>query len=517
MLDGVLQQDSQLLRVVVVVNEAVPPLGDEPGGAGVLRHDGRLAEDQTLGDKGGHGIIAGSADQTGALLHQALDLVTGEPLAVVHVFRVVCGQGADGIHHLLVSGLAHKEEGGLLPYLGRQQADGLAEDIVALAALKGAHRGKQRAAAVVAQIGADKVLCRVIRQAVDERPDLELGPHGAHGVGGVVAHRVDPDILSQLGGDLVGNVGIACKGIVEPPQHRYGGAAQGTDSPGHDHRVDNDEVGTEGHAPGIGDIAAGRPGDDRGPGIQEEMQGATVTGAQHKYLIPHAAQHRHGAYQHDGRAGHIQHMAHNKGTFAVGRKRILGADAALVVEQGLRDESGLSAELRGQRQQLRHIFGVMGGGAAALQQGAADHGAAVLRLQRLALIEGSRPAKAEHSVADGVIRTILQGFGKVHQGGGHQLHVLSGQKHAVHACGQFPIQPVHQPELAVELVSQCGFQGRAAGRCADQQVGALGVAVLLQGQLTLLQGGVIVIHGCSSVPLLSFHGGTGASGCGWEQ
>ena len=30
--DGVLQQDSQLLRVVVVVNEAVPPLGDEPGG-----------------------------------------------------------------------------------------------------------------------------------------------------------------------------------------------------------------------------------------------------------------------------------------------------------------------------------------------------------------------------------------------------------------------------------------------------------------------------------------------------
>ena len=96
-------------------------------------------------------VVAGGADQTGALLHQALDLVTGEPLAVVHVFRVVCGQGADGVHHLLVSGLAHKEEGGLLPYLGRQQADGLAEDIVALAALKGAHRGKQRAAAVVAR------------------------------------------------------------------------------------------------------------------------------------------------------------------------------------------------------------------------------------------------------------------------------------------------------------------------------------------------------------------------------
>ena len=62
MLDGVLQQDSQLLRIIVVVDEAVPTLGDEPGGAGVLRYDGRLAKDQTLGDKGGHGIIAGSTD-----------------------------------------------------------------------------------------------------------------------------------------------------------------------------------------------------------------------------------------------------------------------------------------------------------------------------------------------------------------------------------------------------------------------------------------------------------------------
>ena len=83
----------------------------------------------------------------------------------------------------------------------------------------------------------------------------------------------------------MGDVGVACKGIVEPPQHRHGGAAQGTDSPGHDHRVDDDEVGTEGHAPGIGDIAAGRPGDDRGPGIQEEMQ-EPPHWAQHKYSYP---------------------------------------------------------------------------------------------------------------------------------------------------------------------------------------------------------------------------------------
>ena len=77
----------------------------------------------------------------------------------------------------------------------------------------------------------------------------------------------------------------------------------------------------------------------------------------------------------------------------MGRKRILGADAALVVEQGLRNEGGPGAELRGQRQQLGHIFGVMGGGAATLQQGAADHGAAVLCLQRLALIEAVAPPK----------------------------------------------------------------------------------------------------------------------------
>ena len=53
--NGVLQQDSQLLRIVVMVDEAVPPLGDEPGGAGVLRYDGRLAEDQATVTKVGMG------------------------------------------------------------------------------------------------------------------------------------------------------------------------------------------------------------------------------------------------------------------------------------------------------------------------------------------------------------------------------------------------------------------------------------------------------------------------------
>ena len=33
------------------------------------------------------------------------------------------------------------------------------------------------------------------------------------GVGGVAADGVEPDIFAQLSGDLVGDVGVACKGI----------------------------------------------------------------------------------------------------------------------------------------------------------------------------------------------------------------------------------------------------------------------------------------------------------------
>ena len=130
MFNGVLQQDSQLLRVVVVVNEAVPPLGDEPGGAGVLRYDGRLAEDQTLGDKGGHGVIAGGAHHTGALIHQGLDLRAFQPLAVEHRLWVIPHQTVHGVVHPLVGGFAHKEEGGFFPHRRGQQPDGIAEDIL---------------------------------------------------------------------------------------------------------------------------------------------------------------------------------------------------------------------------------------------------------------------------------------------------------------------------------------------------------------------------------------------------
>ena len=48
MQDSMLQHLCQLIRVVVFVHKAVHALGDQPGGAGVLRYDGRLAEDQSL-------------------------------------------------------------------------------------------------------------------------------------------------------------------------------------------------------------------------------------------------------------------------------------------------------------------------------------------------------------------------------------------------------------------------------------------------------------------------------------
>ena len=73
-LDRPSQLVGQLLRVVVLVQKAVHALGHKSRRAGVLRYDGGLAEDQTLGDKGRHGIIAGSAHHAIALLHQGFHL-----------------------------------------------------------------------------------------------------------------------------------------------------------------------------------------------------------------------------------------------------------------------------------------------------------------------------------------------------------------------------------------------------------------------------------------------------------
>ena len=135
-IDGPCQTLRQLFGVVVLVDEAVHPLGDESGGAGVLRHDGGLAEDEALGDEGGHGVVAGGADEAGALSHQALDLVPGQPLDVEDVVGAVRRQAAHGVHHLRLGGLAHKEEGGFFHRLRRQQPDGLAEDVLPLPVLE---------------------------------------------------------------------------------------------------------------------------------------------------------------------------------------------------------------------------------------------------------------------------------------------------------------------------------------------------------------------------------------------
>ena len=114
--DGPLQNGGQLFRVVVRVGETIHPFGDETGGAGVFRHDGGFSEDEALGDEGGHRVVAGGADEAGTLLHQVLDLIPAEPLAVEDVGRVFGGQGADGVHHLLVGSLAHEEEGCFFPH-----------------------------------------------------------------------------------------------------------------------------------------------------------------------------------------------------------------------------------------------------------------------------------------------------------------------------------------------------------------------------------------------------------------
>ena len=108
----------QLIRVVVFVHKAVHALGDQPGGAGVLRHDGGLAEDQALGDEGWHGIIAGSAYHAGALIHQGFDLGPFQTLAVENGVRVVLHQCIHGVLQALVRRLAHEQESSLLAHLG---------------------------------------------------------------------------------------------------------------------------------------------------------------------------------------------------------------------------------------------------------------------------------------------------------------------------------------------------------------------------------------------------------------
>ena len=165
--DGPGQLVGQLLRVVVLVEEAVHAFGHQPGGAGVLRYDGGLAEDQSLGDEGGHGVIPGGAHHAVALLHQGFDLRALQPLAVENGLGIVPHQAVHGVVHPLVGGFAHKKEGSFFPHCRGQQSDGVAEDVRTLAVLQRAYRHKEGTPPGKADVIAGELLGCIVRQTVD--------------------------------------------------------------------------------------------------------------------------------------------------------------------------------------------------------------------------------------------------------------------------------------------------------------------------------------------------------------
>ena len=127
-------------------------------------------------------------------------------------------------------------------------------------------------------------------------------------------------------------------------------------------------------------------------------------------------------------------------------------------------------------------------------------------------VQGAAAVVAEHGVTHHKVGALLQGGGKVGEGGGGALHVLAHQQHAVHRGGKLAFQPVHQPELAVQLLGQRKGQGVAAARGVHQQIGALGVGIGLFPQLAALQGAVTAVHGRTPFNV----GGTGPAACAAE-
>ena len=477
-----------------MVDKAVHPLGDKAGGAGVLRDDARLAEDQPLGDKGGHGVVPGAADGAGALLHQGLDLVPGQPADIKDVLGIIGGQLLHLGQQALVRPLAHKEEGRPGADLAGQEPDGVHQDVLPLAGLEGPHADKEGQAAGVAGVVGLKGVLGVVGQAVDQLPDLEAGAVGVHGGGGVAAHGADPDVGPQLPGDQVGQVPVPHKGVVEPPQHRHRAAAQGADGLDLHDSVGDDQVGGGGQPPQGGGADAVGVGDGGGPGLHKKGEGTPVPRAQDGHLIAHPAQHRHRADQHDGGAGHVQHMAEQQGPFAPGGEQILGAGRAAVAQQGLGDVHRLPGQPEGQLQQGGGAVGVFGPGAAALQQRPGKDGAPASLGAAGSPVDHRVPLEAKHRVAEGKVRPALQSGCKIGEGGAEALGVLGGHHHPVHPLGQ-AVQGLGQLEFAVELQLQAGGQAGTAPRRIDRQPGALGVLVGLGGQLELLELTVSGIHG----------------------
>ena len=411
-----------------------------------------------------------------------------------------------------VGSLAHKEEGGLFPHLRRQQADGFAVDVLPLAHLHGAHRDKQGPPAGIAQVVAREALAGVVGQAVDQLLHLEFGPHRVHGGGGVGAHSGNVHVVGQLLGNLVGDEGIACKGVVQPPQHRYEAAVQGAHGRGFHHRVGQHKVCAGSQLPQGGRGHAVAAGDHSSSGLQKERQGTLVRGAQHHYFIAKTAQHRDGAHQHDGRTGHGEFMAQHHGAFAGGREYVLGAQLPAEVQQCLRDAAAVLRQLVCQPQQFQHIVFAAGRRAAAVQQGAGEQGTALAGQVLVGLVQGTAAVVAEHGIAHHKVSPLLQGGCKIGEGGGGALHILAHQQHTVHGGGQLTFQPVHQPELAVQLLGQRKGQGIAAARGVHQQIGALGVGIGLFPQLAALQGAVTAVH--VRTPFNA--GGTGPAACAAE-
>ena len=283
-LDGPGQLVGQLLRVVVLVEEAVHTLGHQPGGAGVLRYDGGLAEDQSLGDEGGHRVIPGGAHHAAALLHQGFYLRALQPLAVENGLGIVPHQAVHGVVHPLVGGFAHKKEGSFFPHCRGQQPDGVAEDVRTLAVFQRAYRHKEGTPPGKADVIAGELLGCIVRQTVDQLLDFKIRPDGVHGGGGVGAYGAEVHVFAQRLGDAVGDEGVARKGIVQPPQHRHKGAVQGVHHRCFHHRVGQHKVCAGGQPPQGAGSNAVRAGDHSGPGVQKQRQRAFIRGPQHHHL-----------------------------------------------------------------------------------------------------------------------------------------------------------------------------------------------------------------------------------------
>ena len=158
-----------------------------------------------------------------------------------------------------------------------------------------------------------------------------------HGSGGVGADRADMDVGFQCLRDLVGDERIAGKGVMQPPQHRHKRAVEGAHGRSFHHGVGQHEIHAGGQPPQRRTHHAVALGDNGGSGVQKQRQGAFVRRPKDDHLKAHAAQHRHGADQHDGRAGHGQLVAQDERTLSTGREYIVGTQFPPEMQQGLRD------------------------------------------------------------------------------------------------------------------------------------------------------------------------------------